>query len=261
MSTALKISVSIIGHNEAENLEDCLKSLNWADEIVFVDCESSDNSIEIVKKYTDRIFSRPNVTNLNVNKSFGIDQCRFPWVFYLDPDERIPEDTANWILNEIKNPGADAYSFPRKNHILGTWLKHGSQYPDFQLRLFKKDNAHFPCKHVHERLQINGSVGKSKLPILHFPYPTLNTYINKFNFYTSFDADYLFNNPPKRFSWFKYLIFKPVSRFISRYIFSLGFLDGFPGLVAVFFYMKNFPVRYLKYLELKRSKPSSGSTK
>ena len=112
-----KISVSIIGYNEAENLGECFKLLSWADEIVFVDCESSDNSVEIVKNFTDRIYGRPNVANLNENKSFGIDQCTHPWILYLDPDERIPKETADWIISEIKNPAFDAYNFPRKNHI------------------------------------------------------------------------------------------------------------------------------------------------
>lgn len=254
MNETNKISVSIIGYNEAENLEDCLKSLTWADEIIFVDCESEDDSLEIAKKYTTHVFSRPNTANLNVNKSFGIEQCSFPWVLYIDPDERVPEETASWILSEIKNPEHDAYSFPRKNHILGKWLKHGSQYPDYQLRLFKKAKAHFPCKHVHERLQIDGSIGKSKFSLLHFPYPSLKVYVQKFNFYTSFEAEYLFSNHPNSLGWFKYIFFKPFSRFISRYILSGGFLDGFPGLVAIFFDMINFPVRYFKYLELKRAK-------
>jgi len=249
----LKISVSIIGYNEAENLEECLGSLSWADEIVFVDCESSDNSIEIVKQFTDRIYSRPNLTNLNVNKSFGIDQCSHPWVLYLDPDERIPKETSDWILSEINNPGSDAYLFPRKNHILGSWLKHGSQYPDYQLRLFKKVKSHFPCEHVHERLQINGSIEKSEFPIIHFPYPDLETYLEKFNFYTTFEANFLIKNPPGSFGWFKYLLFKPVIRFIKRYFLSGGFLDGFPGFVAAFFDMINFPVRYFKFIEQKRA--------
>ncbi len=248
-----KISVSIIGYNETKNLENCLKSLSWANEIVFVDCESSDNSIEIVKQFTDRIYSRPNLTNLNVNKSFGISQCKFPWVLYLDPDERIPEETANWILSEIKNPASDAYFFPRKNHILGSWLKHGSQYPDYQLRLFKKEKSHFPCEHVHERLQIDGSIGKTKFPIIHFPYPDLETYLEKFNFYTTFEANFLIKNPPGWFGWFKYILFKPVTRFIKRYFLSGGFLDGFPGFVAAFFDTINFPVRYFKYIEQKRA--------
>jgi glycosyltransferase involved in cell wall biosynthesis len=252
MENIYKITISLIGHNEAENLPQCLESLKWADEIIYVDCESSDNSLEIAREYTNRVFTRPNLRNLNINKSFGIDQSNSLWVLYLDPDEIIPGQTAQWIKNEIKNPVNDAYLFPRKNHILGSWLKRGSQYPDYQLRLFRKDRAHFPCKHVHERLQVDGSTGKASYPILHHPYPTLETYIKKFNFYTSFEAIYLYENPPSKLSGIKYILFKPLSRFFKRYLFNLGFLDGFPGLLAAFFDMINFPMRYFKYLELKR---------
>jgi len=256
-----KISVSIIGHNEAENLTRCLQSLTWADEIIFVDCESSDHSIEIAKKYTERIFTRPNLENLNINKSFGIEQTSSPWVVYLDPDEIIPKETADWIKKEIKNPGYDAYVFPRKNHFLGKWLKYGSQYPDYQLRMFRKDKAHFPCEHVHERLQVNGLIGKSNYPMLHFPYPDLDVFLKKFNFYTSFEAKFLLQNPPSIFAGLSYIFLKPFFRFIKRYLIKAGFLDGFPGFVAAFFDMINFPVRYFKYIEFKKNKTTEDTEK
>jgi glycosyltransferase involved in cell wall biosynthesis len=251
------ISISVIGYNEAQNIARCFESLDWADEIVFVDCESMDNSIQIARKYTNKIFIRPNLENLNINKSFGIEQTVSPWVLYLDPDEIIPEETSTWILKEIKNPKYDAYLFPRKNHILDRWLKHGSQYPDYQLRLFKKNKAHFPHKHVHERLQVNGTIGKSIYPLLHYPYPDLNIFLKKFNFYTTFEAKYLLDNPPSKLSSVNYIFIKPISRFIKRYLLKGGFLDGFAGFVAAFFDMINFPVRYFKYIELKKTTDSS----
>lgn len=250
------ISISIIGHNEAPNLPKCFESLHWADEIIFVDCESADNSVEIAKKYTNKVFSRPNLKNLNINKSFGIEQTSSSWVFYLDPDEIIPEETAAWIREEIKNPEYDAYLFPRKNHFLGSWLRHGSQYPDYQLRMFRKDKAHFPCEHVHERLRVDGEIGKSIHPMLHYPYPNLDIYLKKFNFYTSFEATFLLENPPSKLSWINYIFIKPLFRFFKRYLVKGGFLDGFPGFVAAFFDMINFPVRYFKYIELKRNENS-----
>ncbi len=101
-NTNATITVSIIGHNEAENLPACLDTVTWADEIVFVDCESNDNSIEIAKKYTSKVFSKPNNRNLNINKQFGLDQCTSDWILYLDPDELIPQETAEWIKKEIQ---------------------------------------------------------------------------------------------------------------------------------------------------------------
>jgi glycosyltransferase involved in cell wall biosynthesis len=249
-----RIAVSIIGHNEGHLLDACLKSVSWADELIYVDCESSDNSSAVAKKYTEKIFNRPNNKNLNINKTFGFEKCNAPWILYLDPDERIPVATAEWIKQEIANPRADAYYFPRKNHILGKWLKHGAQYPDYQLRLFLKEKASFPCRHVHEHLQVDGKITTSRFPILHFPYPDLTSYIKKFNFYTTFEAEYLLDHPPGQFAMLKYLFFKPGIRFLKRYIIKGGFLDGMPGLVCIFFDMINFPMRYFKFLEFKQAR-------
>ncbi len=138
--------------------------------------------------------------------------------------------------------------------MLGQWLKHGGQFPDNQLRLFKRGSAHFPCNHVHERLEVKGTIGNSPYCILHHPYPTIETYIKKFNFYTTFEASFLFENSPSVLSGINFLIFKPFFRFFKGYILYRGFLDGFGGFVAAFFDMINFPVRYLKYLEMKRQK-------
>jgi len=253
MTQNITLSVSIIGYNEAENLPACLESVTWANEIVFVDCESEDNSLEIAKKYTSKVFSKPNDRNLNINKQYGIAQCTSDWILYLDPDEIIPQETAEWIKKEIENTSYSAFQFPRKNHMLGQWLKYGGQYPDNQLRLFKRGDAHFPCKHIHEKLIVNGIVGKSPYSILHHPYPTLETYINKFNFYTTFEAIFLVEKPPSVLGWINYLFFKPITRFFKRYFLYGGFLDGFGGLIAAFFDMINFPVRYFKYMEMKRN--------
>ena len=182
--SAETISISIIGYNEAENLTACLEALNWVDEIIFVDCESQDNSLEIARRYTTKVYSRPNVRNLNINKQFAIDQCNSSWVIYLDPDEIIPPETADWIREMIQTSSHAAFYFPRKNYMLGHWLKYGGQYPDFQLRLFRRGKARFPCKHVHERLEVSGTIGKSTFDLLHYPYRTLEQVVNKFNFYT-----------------------------------------------------------------------------
>lgn len=248
------ISVSVIGHNEAKYLPDFFESLQWADEIVFVDCESSDNSIEIAKKYTDRVFSRPNLENLNINKTYGIDHTSNNWVMYLDPDEIIPPETYDWILKEIQNPKHDAYLFPRKNHLLGKWLKHGSQYPDYQLRLFKKDKARFPCKHVHEKLEVSGTTGKSAYPMLHYSYPTVESLVRKLNFYSSFEAENMAKDSEKKASAFNYIFLKPAVRSFKRLILKGGILDGLQGFIAVFFDAVSYPIRYFKYVEIRKKK-------
>jgi len=104
------LSITIIGHNEADHLQELLPQLSWADEVVYVDCDSEDDSLAVAKNHGCRSFSRPNNRNLNVNKSFGIEQTSSDWVFYLDPDERLPEELVQEIC-EIKGSNTPHVAF------------------------------------------------------------------------------------------------------------------------------------------------------
>jgi len=251
----MNISITIIGHNEVDHLIELLPQLNWADEIVYVDCESHDNSLELAKKKGCKVFSRPNNSNLNINKSYAIDQATSEWIFYMDPDERISES----LVNEIKQVNNDtinsAFKMKRRNHCFGVWLKYGSQYPDEQIRLFRKDSAKFPEKHVHEKLIVNGRVGTLENDLNHFPYLNISQFLRKFDFYTGVEAGYL-RNAGTRITFsntLKFLVLKPFPRFIRRYFLRGGFLDGFPGLFFAIFDALNFAVRYIKLWELTKS--------
>lgn len=247
------ISITIIGHNEKFHIKEMLLSLKWADKVIYVDCDSDDGSFELARQLGCIVFRRPNNPNLNVNKTFGIDQAKTDWIFYLDPDERISEELANEIKKTIARQSPyNAYLLNRRNHYFGRWLRYGSQYPDTQLRLFKRGCAHFPQKHVHERLKIEGKIGKLKNDLYHFPYLSISQYIQKFNFYTSYEANYLYQrgiNPNYRLALLYWFI-KPTSRFIRRYIFKMGFRDGWQGLFAAIFDSINYVVRYFKFIEL-----------
>jgi glycosyltransferase involved in cell wall biosynthesis len=249
----MSISIAIIGHNEAYHLKELLPTLSWADEIVYVDAGSSDNSIEIAKKYTNKTFQRENNPNLNINKSFAIDNCTSEWIFYLDPDERIPNVLKDALLS-ISNTNSKfvAYSLPRKNYYFNKWLKYGSQYPDVQLRFFKKGYAKFPNKHVHEKLTVNGSIGHINIAFEHHPYLNISQYLKKFDFYTSFEANFMFQNGVKICfkNSFKYLFYIPLIRFLRRFFLKLGFLDGYYGFFAALFDSLNFMVRYFKLIEI-----------
>jgi len=245
------ITVSIIGHNESSDLERCFHSVDWADEIIYVDCESEDNSIEVAKKFTNKVFKRKNDLNLNINKNFGFSKANSDWIMYVDPDEEIPKEMSDWILKEIKDPKAAAYTFKRKNINIGKWLKHGAQYPDTQLRLFLKEKAVFAEKGVHERLSVDGKIMNTDLFFNHYAYKSFSSYLHKAQFYSDTEANFLFdaNVKPGFFPFLKYIIIKPQIRFFKRYIFKLGFLDGIRGLGAAFFDALNFPLRYLKLWE------------
>ena len=248
----MNLSITIIGHNEIEHLRELLPQLKWADEIVYVDCESHDGSLEVVREAGCRVYSRPNNTNLNVNKSYAMEQANGDWVFYVDPDERIPEILVSEIENVIQDTTNSAFKLNRRNHYFGNWLRHGSQYPDTQLRLFRKDSAHFPNRHVHEKLVVEGSIGKLNNDMLHFPYLNISQFLSKFDFYTRVEAGYLRDSGVRITAGnsLRFLVLKPFSRFFRRYFLKGGFRDGLPGLFCAIFDALNFVVRYFKLWEL-----------
>ena len=248
----MNLSITIIGHNEIEHLRELLPQLKWADEIVYVDCESHDGSLEVAREADCCVYSRPNNTNLNVNKSYAMEQANGDWVFYVDPDERIPEILVSEIEKVIQDTTNSAFKLNRRNHYFGNWLRHGSQYPDSQLRLFRKDSAHFPNRHVHEKLVVEGSIGKLNNDMLHFPYLNISQFLSKFDFYTRVEAGYLRDSGVRITAGnsLRFLVLKPFSRFFRRYFLKGGFRDGFPGLFCAIFDALNFVVRYFKLWEL-----------
>jgi len=256
----MNLSITIIGHNEIEHLRELLPQLKWADEIVYVDCESHDGSLEVAREADCRVYSRPNNTNLNVNKSYAMEQANGDWVFYVDPDERIPEILVSEIEKVIQDTTNSAFKLNRRNHYFGNWLRHGSQYPDTQLRLFRKDSAHFPNRHVHEKLVVEGSIGKLNNDMLHFPYLNISQFLSKFDFYTRVEAGYLRDSGVRITAGnsLRFLVLKPFSRFFRRYFLKGGFRDGLPGLFCAIFDALNFVVRYFKLWELTQN-PGSKS--
>lgn len=249
------IAFSLIGHNEAHNLPRCLESIRWADEVVYVDCESGDGSADVARQFTDQVYSRPNLANLNVNKTFGIEQTTADWVFYLDPDEVIPPALAAEIRAMVaSNPSENAFRMPRRNFYLGSWLRHGSQYPDTQLRLFRKGRAWFPNKHVHEKLEVDGEIGSLIEAMEHYTNPTTVEVMKKLDFYSSFNAGIMLEEgkSPGPVIAFRYLFLTPSVRFFRRYFLKGGFRDGWPGLTVAMFDGLESQVRFMKFCAMFR---------
>lgn len=248
------LSVVITTFNEEKNIKDCLESIKWVDEIIIVDGGSEDRTREIARNYTDKIFQKENTSNLNINKNFGFESAKNKWILSLDADERIPENLKEEIIGTINKSNVDGYLIPRKNYFLGKWIRHCGWHPDYQLRLFKKGKGVFECVHVHELIKIEGNIDYIKNPFLHFSYPDLTTYIKKLNFYTTFEAEFIYKEkmgkikniflnfitkpqnrrPILRHIWWKYIPCKPLFRFFLIYFLQKGFLDGKRGLILAF---------------------------
>lgn len=243
------IAFTLIGHDEAHLLPRALESVRWADELIYVDCASSDGSADVARQYTERVFHRPNLTNLNVNKQYGIDQATADWVFYLDPDEVVSPALAAEIRTVIAaDPAESAFRLPRRNHFFGRWLRHGGMYPDTQLRLFRRGRARFPCRHVHERLDVDGAIGTLGEALDHHTVETPMHAIRKMDFFSTFNAEQMARagRRPTVGLAVRFLLLKPVSRFWRRFLLKGGFRDGWPGLITAAVDSIDFQFRFFK---------------
>lgn len=251
------LGISMIAHNEERQIAAALKSSLFADDIVVVNCESIDKTAEIVGTFSQvRLFDRANNSNLNVNKSFGFDQLATDWIFYLDPDEIITPELAEEIKTAITSDKYAAYKLPRKNIFFGRWLAHGGQYPDKQLRLFKRGRAAFANQHVHEMLKVDGQIGLLKNAFEHHPYPEIAIYLRKMMFYTGFQAKFWSDSGLSSglINTLRHFFFKPYFRFLRRYLLKQGFRDGWQGFVAAAGDAFQNVFSYARFLELKGRK-------
>lgn len=226
-----KISAVVSAYNEENNINDCLESLKWVDEIVVVDNTSLDKTVQIAKKFTPKIFTRINNQMLNINKNYGFEKAKGEWIINLDADERVSPELKKEILQIISAKGKyDGYKIPRKNILFNKWIQHGIWWPDYQIRLFKKDKGKFDCNHVHEKLTIKGEVGQLNNPFIHYNYRSVSQFVRKMNdIYTDNEADN-FLKSGKQIHWYD-SIRMPANDFLANFFARSSYKDGLHGLV------------------------------
>jgi len=274
-----RLSVCVVTYNEEVRVRRTLESLKWADEIIVVDGPSTDRTEEICREYTNNFYKYPYVSNLSLKKNFSFSKATGDWIMYIDADEVVTDQLALEVRKTLKNDqDFDGFYIPRRNICFGKWIKHCGWYPDFTLRLFKRGRGEFPAKHVHEALRVNGKAGYLTDPVDHYTYNSISQYIDKLNFFTSFEAEYAVSlmdeekkwryrdffrdghsrKPIIRDIWSRYVPCKPVVRFFYTYVWKRGFLDGYYGfLICVFSAFYDF-VQDSKRRELlkKRNEPT-----
>jgi glycosyltransferase involved in cell wall biosynthesis len=224
------LSVIVITHDEERNIRECLESVAWANEIIVVDSQSADKTVEYAKAYTDKVFVTEWL-GYSGAKSFALSKTTNRWVFWLDADERIPGDLAQEIQSIVSAGSGQfsGYEVARRAFFLGKWIKHCGWYPGYVVRLFKKEGAGFSDSHVHEKLLVNGSIGRLQHDLLHYTDDNLFHYFSKFNQYTSLAAEDL-TGKGRAFSLYDLLI-RPPFFFLKMYILRLGILDGMQGFI------------------------------
>ncbi len=225
----IPISVIVITKNEAHNIDECLRSVEWSDDIVVVDAESKDATVEIAKIHTEKVFIKPWL-GFAAAKQFAVEETKYDWILWLDADERVTQELAIEIQRRIeKNPKEAAFTAARRAYFLHRWIKHSGWYPGRVPRLFHKQRAEFNDAAVHEGLNIHGKIGELKNDLLHFTDPNLYHYVTKFNRYTSLASNDLLKNG-KSFKKSDIPV-RPCWQFIKMYFLRRGFLDGTQGLL------------------------------
>jgi len=246
-----KLSVCIITYNEEENIRTCLESVAWAEEIIVVDSFSTDETVAICREYTDRIFQRPWPGHIE-QKNFAIEQANRPWVLCLDADEYLSPQATAEVIREVSSSDntSDGFILPRHSYYLGRWINHGGWYPDHKLRLFRRGKARWGGKNPHDKLILEGKSQYLKGDILHTVYRDLSDQLKTVDNFSGIVArEWL--REGKQFNPFASLFHPPV-KFLETYIFKLGFLDGYPGLIIALVSSFYCFLKYAKLWELKR---------
>lgn len=259
------LSVALAVYNEESNLSDCLNSIkDLATEIVIVDGESSDNTVDIAKSFGAHIISTTNKANFHINKQMAIDACKSDWILQLDADERVSSMLAEEIKRTISadlsagaSAQADAYYLKRRNYFLGRWMNKGGMYPDPVIRLFRQGKARLPQASVHELMEVNGTLQWLQNDLLHIADPSFVRYLVRSNRYTTLTAaDWAKEGKIGTDAWsiLKYMLLKPAWRFLEIYLRHKGFQDGFPGFVFAWYSGLHLATSYVKYWERKHAK-------
>ncbi|CAB1078814.1 6-phosphofructokinase (EC [Olavius algarvensis Delta 1 endosymbiont] len=253
----MKISIVIATKNEEKMIKDCLESVLWADEIVIVDDESEDRTVEICKEYTSKIVSNESKGNFHYNKNLGIEESTGDWILSLDADERITIELANEIRSAIKKNNKLGYYISRKNYFLGNWIKGCGWYPDYIIRLFKKGATNWPDQ-IHDVPQISPKSATERLknPMIHMSYRSLDQFIEKFSKYTTKIAKEEYEKGVRitKYRIPVFFIIKPAYWFLRKYLLLHGFRDGFRGLFICFASFMTVFMTYAKLWEIQEKR-------
>lgn len=257
-SMALEISVVLITRDAERTVGRTLESVSGlAAETIVVDSGSADRTVEICRNAGARVFER-EWPGYGAQKNFAIQQAGCPWVLSLDADESLSPELAAEIAALDENLPCRGYRIPRLNYYFGRPLRHGGQFPDYQLRLFRRGSGRFDNRPVHESVAVEGPVGELSGVIEHRSYLSLDDYLEKFLRYTDLEAERLLASGirPTPSLLARRMVLRPAWKFLWRYLFKAGFRDGVPGLLAALFNSITMIVSHARFWEKYRARSS-----
>jgi glycosyltransferase involved in cell wall biosynthesis len=245
-----KLSVTVITRNEAANLAAALESVAWADEIVVVDAESSDETVATARRFTDRVAVRkwPGYVD---QKNFAASLASHDWILSLDADERVTPALADEIRRTLAaQPAHVAFDIPRVTWHLGRWIRSTDWYPDRQRRLYDRRAARWAGGYVHERIEADGSIGSLDGELQHFAYRDISDHLETIDRYTTFAARQM-QEAGRRATWLQIAGHPPLA-FLRNYVARGGYRDGVAGLIVSTLNAYYVFLKFAKLRELQR---------
>lgn len=256
-------SCVILVHNEEETIARCLRSLQFCDEIIVIDDQSTDKTVEIAKKYKAKVISHPLNNDFATQRNYVSEQARYDWILYVDADEEVTEELKEEIIlvtsdkyKDARNHGA--YYLRRRDFFWGQELKYGETQTARNrgiIRLVKKNSGKWVGK-VHEEFVTKGGIGRLNNYLNHYPHPSIISFLRTINDYSSKRAEELHQQGIKQAVL--PILLNPLGKFIYTYFIKLGFLDGPAGFVYSFMMsFHSFLVRSKLYLHQQAKMPLS----
>lgn len=248
----MKISGIVLVKNEEGLINDCLESLSWVDEIIVIDNGGTDKTVEIAKSKGAKIFKSLK-GSFSDRRNLGAKKASGEWLLYVDVDERITPLLKKEIEETTKSGTFPAYAISRRNILLGHEMRWGGWWPDYVLRLIRKDALVAWEGSLHEQPKIKGEVGKLKNPLTHFSHRSLAEMVEKTNEWSVIEARLLFESHHPKMVWWRF-ISVAAREFWYRGIVKLGFLDGVVGVIEIIYQMFSRMITYAKLWEMQNEK-------
>lgn len=246
----MKISAIVLTKNSEKMIGDCLKSLSWVDEVLVVDSGSTDKTKKITEAYKNaKFFVKRN--GFSQKRNFGAKKALGEWLLYIDSDERVSSALQKEIESKIRISKSTLIGFaiPRKNILLGREMKYGGWWPDYVLRLIKKDALVRWEGELHEQPKVKGKVGKLKNPMIHITHRTLSEMVEKTNEWSEIEAKLLFKSGHPKMNLLRFMT-AGWREFWYRGVKKMGFLDGAIGVIEIIYQTFSRMVTYTKLWEM-----------
>lgn len=251
----MRVSAVVITRNEQANIARCLESLRFCDEVIVLDCFSTDRTVEIAKRYTSQVHQM-EWKGYVAQKNAAVGLAQGDWILSLDADEEVSPALRHEIEVVLaSDPRESAFSMPRKTIHLGRWIRYGGWYPNRLVRLFRRQSGTWVGVELHERWESTGDVGRLNSDLLHYSFSNLEDQITRNNLYSSLGARQL-KVHGKQFSFFR-LMAKSGSKFCETYLLKRGFLDGYPGFIIAVSAAYSVFLKWAKLWELEHVGPEN----